>query len=61
MQDTADAVGFPIRKSPDQSLLPAPRGLSQATTSFIAFYRLGIHRAPLVTWPYSSKNNLYGP
>ncbi len=29
-------VGFPIRKSPDQSLLAAPRGLSQLATSFIA-------------------------
>ncbi len=28
-------VGFPIRKSPDQSLLAAPRGLSQLATSFI--------------------------
>ena len=28
-------VGFPIRTSPDQSLLPAPRGLSQVATSFI--------------------------
>ena len=29
-------VGFPIRKSSDQSLLPAPRSLSQGVTSFIA-------------------------
>ena len=29
-------VGFPIRKSPDQSLFAAPRSLSQLTTSFIA-------------------------
>ncbi len=29
-------MGFPIRKSPDQSLLAAPRGLSQLATSFIA-------------------------
>jgi hypothetical protein len=28
-------IGFPIRKSPDQSLFAAPRGLSQLTTSFI--------------------------
>ena len=40
--------GFPIRKSPDQSLLAAPRGLSQLATSFIASYCQGIHRAPLV-------------
>ena len=29
--------GFPIRKSPDRSLFAAPRGLSQLTTSFIAY------------------------
>ena len=28
--------------------LSAPRGLSQTTTSFIAFYRLGIHRVRLI-------------
>ena len=40
-------MGFPIRKSTDQSLLAAPRGLSQRTTSFIACVRQGIHRMPL--------------
>ncbi len=40
--------GFPIRKSPDQSLLAAPRGLSQLATSFIAIFCQGIHHAPLV-------------
>ena len=40
-------VGFPIRKSPDQSLFAAPRSLSQRTTSFIASQRQGIHRTPL--------------
>src|SRR5919199_4761653 len=40
-------VGFPIRKSADQSLFAAPRGLSQRTTSFIASQRQGIHRMPL--------------
>jgi hypothetical protein len=39
-------VGFPIRKSPDQSLFAAPRGLSQRTTSFIASQRQGIHQMP---------------
>jgi len=29
--------------------LPAPRGFSQATTSFLASYRLGIHRMRFVT------------
>src|SRR5690242_15218924 len=47
VQDTAEAVGFPIRKSADQSLFAAPRGLSQRTTSFIASQRQGIHRMPL--------------
>ena len=36
-------LGFPIRKSPDHSLLAASRGLSQLTTSFIACLRQGIH------------------
>ena len=40
--------GFPIRKSPDQSLCAAPRGLSQLATSFIACFCQGIHHAPLV-------------
>ena len=40
-------VGFPIRKSSDQSLFATPRSLSQRTTSFIASQRLGIHRIPL--------------
>src|SRR5579883_3183631 len=40
-------VGFPIRKSADQSLFAAPHGLSQRTTSFIASQRQGIHRIPL--------------
>ena len=41
-------VGFPIQKSPDQSLLAAPRSLSQLATSFIAVFCQGIHHAPLV-------------
>ena len=41
-------VGFPIRKSPDQCLLAAPRGLSQLATSFIASRNQGIHRKPFV-------------
>ena len=36
--------GYPIRKSPDQSLLTTPRSLSQLTTSFIAFRCQGIRR-----------------
>ena len=40
-------MGFPIRKSSDQSSFAAPQGLSQRTTSFIASQRQGIHRTPL--------------
>src|SRR5215472_5030048 len=40
-------VGFPIRKSADQSFLAAPHGLSQRSTSFIASQRQGIHQTPL--------------
>ena len=40
-------MGFPIRKSTDQSLFAAPHGLSQRITSFIASCRQGIHRMPL--------------
>src|SRR5437763_15093407 len=39
-------VGFPIRKSADQSFFAAPHGLSQRSTSFIASQRQGIHRMP---------------
>ena len=35
--------GFPIRKSPDQSLTAAPRRLSQPSTSFFGVLCQGIH------------------
>jgi hypothetical protein len=41
-------VGFPIRKSPDQSLLTAPRSISVFAPSFIGTWRQGILRAPFV-------------
>jgi hypothetical protein len=41
--ECSHSLGFPIRKSPDHSLLAASRGLSQLTTSFFAFLRQGIH------------------
>ena len=44
--DTAEAVGCPIRKSTDQCLLAAPRGLSQRAASFIASQCQGIHQMP---------------
>ncbi len=40
--------GFPIRKCTDQSLLSAPRTLSQSATSFIASQCQGIHEMPLL-------------
>ena len=46
--DVSSTPGCPIRRSPDQSLLAAPRGFSQLSTSFIASHRLGIHHAPFV-------------
>ena len=33
--------------------LPTPRGLSQATTSFIAFSCQGIHQMHFYAWPYN--------
>ena len=45
--NTAEAVGFPIRTFPDQSLFASSRDFSQATTSFIASYRQGIHHVRL--------------
>ena len=41
--ECSHSLGFPIRKSPDHSLLAASRGLSQLTTSFFAYLRQGIH------------------
>lgn len=43
-QDKGSKVGFPIRRSLDQSSFAAPQGLSQRTTSFIASQRQGIHQ-----------------
>src|SRR5690242_9798265 len=40
--------GFPIRTSTDQSLLAAPRGLSQLATSFVDFWRQSIHHTLLL-------------
>ena len=46
VDDTAEAVGCPIRKSTDQGLLAAPHGLSQRAASFIASQCQGIHQMP---------------
>ena len=45
------AVGFPIRKSSDQRLFTATRGLSQCPTSFFGTWCQGIHRKLLVASP----------
>ena len=47
MPSLVSKVGFPIRKSADQSFFAAPRGLSQRSTSFVASQRQGIHQMPL--------------
>ena len=41
--ECSHSLGFPIRKSPDHSLVAASRGLSQLLASFVAFLRQGIH------------------
>ena len=41
-------AGYPIRKSPDQRLLAAPRSLSQLAASFVASWHPGIHHLPFV-------------
>ena len=41
-----------------KACLSAPRGISQTSTSFIAFCRQGIHRVRLVTWSYNPKFSL---
>lgn len=53
VQDTAEAVGCPIRKSTDQSLLAAPHGLSQRAASFIASQCQGIHQMPFIRLFYT--------
>ena len=49
VDDTAEAVGCPIRKSTDQRVLAPPHGLSQRATSFIASRCQGIHQMPFMT------------
>jgi hypothetical protein len=41
--------------------LLAPRSFSQATTSFVAGYRLGIHHVHLVTCPYNANLSCQSP
>src|SRR5581483_10663275 len=46
VQDTARAVGCPIRRSRDRRSLASPPGFSQRATSFIASQCQGIHQMP---------------
>ena len=43
----------PFRNLRIKAYLPAPRSLSQAITSFVAYHCQGIHHMLLVTWPYN--------
>ena len=47
LYDTAEAVGFPIRKFQGQRVLAPYLDLSQRATSFIASQCQGIHQMPL--------------
>src|SRR5438477_3525839 len=58
--ECSHSLGFPIRKSPDHSLLAASRGLSQLTTSFFAFLRLGIHTHALSSLTITSTSHTHG-
>jgi hypothetical protein len=58
--ECSHSLGFPIRKSPDHSLLAASRGLSQLTTSFFAFLRLGIHTHALSSLTIKSTSHTTG-
>ena len=58
--ECSHSLGFPIRKSPDHSLLAASRGLSQLTTSFFAFLRLGIHTHALSSLTIKSTSHTIG-
>ena len=55
MYSARDRQGLPDGVAPFGDprlcLLPANRGLSQVTTSFIASRCQGIHRTPLLAWP----------
>jgi hypothetical protein len=51
-------LGFPIRTSPDHSLLAASRGFSQLTTSFFAYLRQGIHTHALSSLTIKSTTHI---
>ncbi len=51
-------VGCPIRISPYQCSLTAPRGFSQSSTSFFASPSLGIHHLPWVSSLFTTLLNV---
>jgi hypothetical protein len=57
--ECSHSLGFPIRKSPDHSLLAASRGLSQLIASFFAFLRLGIHTHALSSLTIKSTSHTF--
>ena len=54
-------LGFPIRTSPDRSLLATPRSFSQLITSFIAYLRQGIHTHALSSLTIKSTSHTFAP
>ena len=54
-------MGCPIRKSTDQRLLAASRGLSQLAASFIACWHQGIHRIALSSLITKVKLTFHAP
>ena len=49
-------MGCPIRTPADQRLLAPPRGVSPLAASFLASWSLGIHRPPLLSFPFSARH-----
>ena len=60
-KECSHSLGFPIRKSPDHSLLAASRGFSQLTASFFAFLCLGIHTHALSSLTIKSTTHIRQP
>ena len=50
-------MGCPIRTPADQRLLAPPRGVSPLAASFLASWSLGIHRPPLLSFPFSARHS----
>ena len=57
--ECSHSLGFPIRKSPDHSLLAASRSLSQLITSFFAYLRQGIHTHALSSLTIKSTSHTH--